>query len=352
MTRHASAGLLRGRGAAENPANRFDRIEFVFDPEDPDRPAPKTEFYRDASRSLITRNESPDLGFHASINPYRGCEHGCVYCFARAYHEFLGFSAGLDFETKIMVKEDAPEILRRELSSPKWQPQMIMMSGVTDPYQPIERKLRVTRRCLEVLAEFRNPAAIITKNHLVERDVDVLSELARHNAVGVYFSITTLDADLAGVLEPRTSVPARRLQALSALAHAGIPCGVAVCPVIPGLADHEIPAIVAAAAAAGATSAAYAIVRLPQSVRAIFERWLARHRPAAKKKVLDRLREIRGEDLDEKRIGRRFTGEGELARQIRSLFAMSCRKVGLADSGPDLSASSFRRPTGQLGLFD
>src|SRR5437870_5301028 len=209
-------GTQKGRGAGGNPPNRFERSWHEHDPEadDPDRadpdaiPAPATEFLPDASRTIIARNESPDIPFDASINPYRGCEHGCVYCYARPFHEYLGYSAGLDFETKIMVKENAPELLRRELSSPKWTPRVIALSGVTDCYQPVERKLKLTRRCLEVLAEFRNPVCIITKNSLVTRDLDVLAELARHRAAAVFISVTTLDTALRSVMEPRTSPPA------------------------------------------------------------------------------------------------------------------------------------------------
>src|SRR5437016_332937 len=215
---------IHGRGAAENPSNRFEHTAYERDEEwnEPDDPAPKTRFYRDASVSIITHNTSPDVGFEASINPYRGCEHGCVYCYARPYHEYLGFSAGLDFETKIVVKENAPELLRRELSSPKWKPQVLAMSGVTDCYQPTARRLQLTRRCLAVLAEFRNPVGIITKNHLVTRDLDLLRELAEHNAAAVSVSITTLDEKLARIMEPRTSTPQLRLNAIEQLAAAGI----------------------------------------------------------------------------------------------------------------------------------
>ena len=228
----------------------------------------RTQFFKDHSKTVIARNDSPDVGFSASLNPYRGCEHGCIYCYARPTHEYLGFSAGLDFESKIMVKEDAPELLRAELLSPKWQPQVIFMSGVTDCYQPVERKLKLTRRCLEVLAEFRNPVFIITKNRLVTRDIDLLSELARHQAAAVWLSITTLDPELRKVMEPRTSPPAARLAAIRELAQAGIPVGVNVAPVIPGLTDHEMPAILQAAAEAGATAAGYTVVRLPYARRA------------------------------------------------------------------------------------
>src|SRR5439155_5538298 len=222
--------MIKGRGASWNPQNRFEKLAYIPDEDaSPDEsPAPNTIFLRDPVRTIIARNDSPDVGFGSSVNPYRGCEHGCIYCFARPTHEYLGFSAGLDFETKIIVKEDAPELLREELMSPKWTPEVIAISGVTDPYQPIERKLQITRRCLQVLAEFRNPTAIITKNHLVTRDIDVLSELARFDAVSVAISVTTLDADLARIMEPRTSTPELRLAAIKELSEAGIPTAVMV----------------------------------------------------------------------------------------------------------------------------
>src|SRR5439155_1369985 len=226
--------MIKGRGASWNPQNRFEKLAYIPDEDaSPDEsPAPNTIFLRDPVRTIIARNDSPDVGFEASVNPYRGCEHGCIYCFARPTHEYLGFSAGLDFETKIIVKEDAPELLREELMSPRWKPRLIAISGVTDPYQPIERKLQITRRCLEVLAEFRNPTCIITKNHLVSRDIDVLSELARYDAVSVNLSVTTLDPALANIMEPRASTPQRRLEAIEALAKANIPVGAMVAPVI------------------------------------------------------------------------------------------------------------------------
>src|SRR5213083_1152978 len=219
---------VRARGAAENPPNRFERISLERDPDwnDPDEPAPQTQFFKDHSDSIINYNDSPDVGFEASVNPYRGCEHGCIYCYARPFHEYLGFSSGLDFETKIMVKVNAPELLRRELSSTKWKPQVIAFSGVTDCYQPVERKLKLTRRCLEVLAEFRNPVVIVTKNHLVTRDVDLLQELARHQAAAVFLSVTTLDSALTPRLEPRASLPKHRLAAIETLRRAGIQVGV------------------------------------------------------------------------------------------------------------------------------
>ena len=335
---------IRGRGAADNPRNRFETIEFVPDPEDADSAAPRTVYLRDASRTVIAHNDSPDIGFSSSINPYRGCEHGCIYCYARPTHEYLGFSAGLDFESRILVKLDAPALLRHELASPRWRPEVIAISGVTDPYQPVERKLRVTRGCLEVLAEARNPTAIITKNHLVTRDVDLLAELAAHDAIVVSVSVTSLDDDLQRVMEPRTSIPARRLAAIETLSAAGVPVRVMVAPVIPGLNDHEVPAILQAAAAAGARDAAFVTLRLPHAVAPLFEDWLGRHFPDRRDKVLNRIRHMRGGRLNDPRFGSRMRGHGIFADQIRALFEAGYRKAGFAADLPDLSTAAFRRP--------
>lgn len=345
-----------GRGAADNPKNRFEKIEveLEFGELDAEEPGPEIIYLRDVSRSIIARNDSPDIGFDASINPYRGCSHGCIYCYARPTHEYLGFSAGLDFESKVLVKEDAPGLLRQQLSSPRWKPQVLSISGVTDCYQPIEKKLRITRRCLEVLAEFRNPVAIVTKNHLVTRDIDLLSELARHDAAVVAVSLTTLDDDLRRVMEPRTSRPARRLAAVEALARAGVSVGVMTAPVIPGLNDHELPNLISAAAEAGAGFAAYTPVRLPHTVRPLFEDWLARRFPERKEKVLNRIRSMRGGRLNDPRFVSRMRGEGIFAEQISQLFDISCRRAGLEEKRfPRLSTAAFRR-LGEIqpGLFD
>jgi DNA repair photolyase len=344
---------VRGRGAAENPPNRFERLHYEPDPDaaPDDRPAPATLFFRDVSRSLIARNDSPDVGFDVSINPYRGCEHGCVYCYARPTHEYLGFSAGLDFETRIMVKEDAPELLRRELIAKSWQPQVVGISGVTDPYQPIERRLWLTRRCLEVFAAFRNPVMIITKSRLVTRDRDVLGELVRHQAVGVFISVTTLDGDLARVLEPRAAQPSGRLAAIRELSEAGVPVGVFVGPIIPGLTDHEVPAILQAAAAAGATFAGYTVLRLPGAVAELFESWLERNFPERKARVLGRIRDLHGGQLSDARFGVRMRGEGALADAIHALFKLARGRAGLRPGGPELSTTAFRRPGGTQRLL-
>ena len=343
----------RGRGAGGNPANRFESLSLERDidwnPEEDS--SPKTQFLRDLSQSVITYNKSPDISFKAGINPYRGCEHGCSYCYARQTHEYLGFSAGLDFESKIMVKENAPELLRRELSSKNWTPQLLAMSGVTDCYQPVERRLQITRKCLAVLAEFRNPVCIITKNFLVTRDLDYLTELARHNAIIVHLSINSLDAGLARKLEPRASSPNQRLAAVECLAKAGVPVGVLVAPVIPALNDHEMPSVLSAAKSAGAGWAGTEVLRLPLTVSPVFQEWLERNFPEKKEKVLGRIRAIRGGKLNDARLGSRMRGEGIFAAQISQMFNVARRKVGLAEDAPALSTTAFRRPEGaQLAL--
>src|SRR4051812_47461468 len=350
----ASSSAMPSRGATENPTNRFEQIHLERDadwhPEE--EPQLRTQFLRDQSQTIISTNDSPDVGFEASVNPYRGCEHGCIYCYARPTHEYLGFSSGLDFESKIMVKENAPELLRAALSSPKWKPKVIAMSGVTDCYQPVERKLKLTRRCLQVFAEFRNPVALITKNNLVARDVDYLSELAKHNATRVCISLTSLDTELRRVMEPRTSPPAARLAAMRTLSKAGVPVTAMIAPVVPGLTDHEIPHLVEAAAEAGATQAHYVMLRLPYANSHLFEQWLEKHFPLKKDKVLDRIRAIRNGKLNESEFGTRMVGHGIFAEQIDHMFQVACRKSGLNKRSTELSTASFRRPGGvQLGLL-
>jgi DNA repair photolyase len=354
------SAAIHGRSASWNPANRFEKLHVdlgdadvvQIDPtsDEEAKPRRETQFFRDLTKTIIARNDSPDVGFETSLNPYRGCEHGCIYCFARPTHEYLGMSAGLDFESKIMVKENAAKLLEEELSSPKWKPQVLVMSGVTDPYQPVERKLRITRGCLEVLAKFRNPVAIITKNRLVTRDIDLLGELASHNASAVNVSVTSLNPEIQRVLEPRTSSPSARLEAVAALRAAGIPVGVMVAPIIPGLTDHEIPKIVEACAKAGAQFAGYTIVRLPWAIAPLFEHWLDEHFPEKKEKVLSRIRHIRNGKMNDARWGTRTKGEGIFAEQIRSMFEVACRRFGI-DGRPELSTAAFRRPREQLNLF-
>ena len=345
---------VRGRGAASDPPNRFDTLHVVRDEwTDEDDPLPRTRFFRDRTKDIISTNDSPDVPLDAGINPYRGCEHGCVYCFARPTHEFLGFSAGLDFETRIVVKEDAPALLRKRLASPRWRPRPLMLSGNTDPYQPAERRLRVTRGVLAVLAEFRNPVAVITKNHLVTRDLDLLAEMAGHRAATVTISVTTLRNDLQRVMEPRTSVPRRRLDAVRALAQGGVPVTVNVAPVIPGLTDEEIPGILDAAAEAGATGAGYVLLRLPHAVKDLFEEWLELHFPDRKEKVLHRLRDLHDGRLYDPSWGARKRGSGPFAEQIEGMFQLSRRRAGLEPKAEALSSDAFRVPgaAAQADLF-
>lgn len=343
---------MKGRGASWNPQNRFETLAYLRDDDAPiEDGLPQTIYLCDPSRTIIAHNDSPDVGFSSSINPYRGCEHGCIYCFARPFHEYLGFSAGLDFETKIVVKEDAPELLREELMKPGWKPEVIAISGVTDPYQPIERKLQITRRCLAVLAEFRNPVCIITKNHLVTRDIDILSELARYKAASVAVSITTLDPNLARIMEPRTTTPELRLAAIEALSKAGVPTTVMVAPVVPAITDHEMPAILKAAREAGAVSAGFVVLRLPLAVAPLFERWLEEHFPDRKEKVLNRIRDLREGKLYDSQWSVRQRGKGIFAEQIKSIFDITCRKLGLNETSNELTTEHFRRPSPQHSLW-
>lgn len=353
---------IRGRGAAYNPPNRFEPVEFIPDGDTLDAdlaedelPLPRTQFLRDTTKTILARNDSPDVGFEVSINPYRGCEHGCIYCYARPFHEYLGMSAGVDFETKILVKEDAPELLRAELQKKSYEPEVIAISGVTDPYQPVERRLRITRRCLEVLAEFRNPVTLITKNHLVTRDVDILADMASWNGAAVNLSITTLDNDVQRVMEPRTSIPARRLQAVETLAKAGVPVGIMVAPIVPGITDEEMGDILKAARDAGAQWAGWVMLRLPHAVAPLFEDWLTHHFPDRKDKVLNRVRAMRGGKLYNAKWGERARGTGEFADQTNALFKALRRKAGFnEDRRPPLSTTHFKRPHrhGQLGFFE
>jgi len=367
----------RGRGTHRNPAGRFEKLAFTPDPDaleelrraDPEEepeprtppdgapshpggwrpPAPVTECLRDDSQSIISRNDSPDLGFSASLNPYRGCEHGCTYCYARPYHEYLGFSAGLDFETRILVKPEAPELLRRELRSPSWKPQTLACSGVTDCYQPVEKKFRITRACLEVLVEFGNPVAIVTKNRLVARDIDLLQKLAALGAASVVISLTTLDRSLAASMEPRAASPAARLETIRLLQEAGIPAGVSVAPVIPGLTDHEIPSLLEAARDHGASFAAHSLLRLPHGVADLFLDWLERLDAGVRSRVETRLRQVRGGALNDSRFGARMRGSGPSADALHELFRVAARRAGFRQGSPELSTEAFR-PSGETQL--
>ena len=345
----------RGRGTALNPTNRFEEISYEWEESaDPaEKPAPKTRFFKDNTRSVLVKNDSPDIPFTWSLNPYRGCEHGCVYCYARPYHEYLGLSSGLDFETMIFVKEDAPRLLAEELSKPSWEPEWIALGGVTDCYQPVERRLEVTRRCLQVLADARHPCGLVTKNKLVVRDADVLQELARYGCARVYVSLTTLDRDLARRMEPRASTPADRLEAIKTLAKAGVPVGVMTAPLILGLNDHELPKLLEAAADAGADSAGYVPLRLPHQLGGLFDRWLEENYPDRREKVLNQIRAVRGGNLNDPRFGSRMKGEGIFAEHLAKLFSLTCRRLGLNRRRYPTEAGHFRRPMqgGQLRLI-
>lgn len=353
---------IRGRGSQLDPPNRFGGTFHVLELGEVEHDAEyleslthrPTEYIPDHSRSIVAENDSPDVGFRYSINPYRGCQHGCAYCFARPSHEYLGFNAGLDFETKILVKHDAPELFRKFLMRPSWVPEPIALAPNTDAYQPGERRFVLTRRCLEVAAEFRQPIALITKNALVLRDRDILRKMAAEGTVQANVSITTLDPELARAMEPRTSVPEARLRAIRGLAEAGVPTRVFVAPIIPGLNDHEVPDILAAAKAAGARGAACTMLRLPQAVAPVFLEWLQRCYPDRAAKVEGRIRAMRGGALNSSQFGERMAGRGELAEGIARMFHLFVRRHGLDGAIPPLDGSRFRRPTsahGQLWLF-
>lgn len=345
---------LVGRGTWWNTDNRFEAQALHY--EEDDVPVGEarvaTELVADYAKSIIARNDSPDVGFDFSVNPYRGCEHGCVYCYARPTHEYMGYSAGLDFESKLFYKPDAPALLRKELDKPSWRPSVIALSGVTDPYQPVERKMGLSRACLEVLHERRNPAVVITKNRLVTRDLDLLGAMAESGCAGVLISLTTLDLGLNRILEPRSSSPAQRLETIAALRDAGIPVGVLVAPVIPGLTDHEIPQLLSEARSHGAEYAGYIMLRLPHAVAPLFSSWLERHYPDRKSKVLSRLQSMRDGALYQSAFGERMRGTGFHADQISRLFGVMHQKLGFCSASMGLNTNGFRPAGGeQLSLF-
>jgi DNA repair photolyase len=351
-----------GRGSPINPPNRFDRVHAERDLEQVEHDGellesldrPPTEYLDDCSKSVVSENDSPDISFRYSLNPYRGCSHGCSYCYARPTHEYLGLSAGLDFETKVFVKRDAPALLREFLCRPNWRADTIVMSGVTDCYQPAEREFRITRGCLEVLREARQPFAIVTKNALVTRDLDILGEMAALGLVHVAVSVTTLDAELARTMEPRTSTPAARLRAIRALAEAGVPVSIMTAPIIPGLNDREIPALLKAGAEAGARASAYTLVRLPLTVKPVFLEWLDRNLPDSRERIEHLIRVTHGGKLNTSQFGERMRGSGEIAEQIRRVFRVFAARYKLDGDLPDYDRSLFRAPepaSGQLRLF-
>lgn len=356
---------LRGRGAGLNPGNRFEDVRLhvlgehldLIALEHPDGMQVATRVFRDRSRSVLNEVESPDLPFRWTVNPYRGCEHGCVYCYARPGHEYLGLSSGLDFETKILAKVDAPELLRSELVKDGWDGEGIVLSGVTDPYQPIERELRITRRVLEVCVELAQPVSVVTKNAMVTRDVDLFAQLAVHHAVHVAISVTTLDNRLASAMEPRASAPGARLKAIETLAKAGIPVTVMVAPVVPALNEPEIPAILRAAKNAGARHAGFVLLRLPFQIKALFLDWLAREFPDRAGHVESAIRDTRDGELYQSDWAVRQRGTGARAKQIADIFKVFARQLGM-DQWPEakspaefLRRKASRQSRGQLGLF-
>jgi DNA repair photolyase len=353
---------VRGRGTGLNPANRFEGHSLQVLPAAHEQPHGEppcgrqlpTRVYADASRSVINPVDSPDLNLSWTLNPYRGCEHGCVYCFSRPTHETLGFSCGLDFETRIVAKPDAPRLLRSELASPAWSGEAIALSGVTDPYQPLEAKLQITRRCLEVMAECRQPVTVVTKSRLVTRDIDLLGRLARHDAVIVGVSLTTLDQRLAAAMEPRASRPADRLRAIRELSAAGIPVLVYTAPIIPGLNDREIPRLLQAASEAGARAAHWMMIRLPHQVKTVFLDWLRTHLPDRAARIEGLIRQLHGGRLYDARFGVRSRGRGPVAEQIASTFKVFAARHGLNRPLPRPSSAAFRRPADpdQLMLFE
>ncbi len=390
-------GAVRGRGAGVNPASRFETIRLHVLGEHLDERAAehpsgtqvRTQVYDDDTQTILNHVDSPDIGFNWSLNPYRGCEHGCIYCYARPTHEYFGLSCGLDFETKIFAKRRAPELLRRELASPKWKGEYIMMSGVTDPYQPVERELKITRACLEVMAECRQAVTLITKNKLITRDLDLIGSLAEHDAVRAAVSITTLDNTLAAKMEPRASSPCERLDAVRALASIGVPVTVMTAPIIPGLNDREIPALLEEARDAGATSAGYVLMRLPWQLKDLFLEWLQRHFPDRAAHVESLIRQYRGGiggsdeppvrergvhkprtdpnthldtrgvntsrrgPLSDPRFHARHKGEGPVAEQLKQTFKVFAARIGLNKPGPKINTKAFRRPIPPGGtLFD
>lgn len=351
----------RGRGATVNPAGRFEprRVEAVWDDliedEDDQRPNPATEVFVDNARTVLTRNDSPDVPFDVSLNPYRGCEHGCSYCFARASHPFLNMSAGLDFETKIFAKLDAATLLKREIAKAGYACKPIAFGTNTDPYQPIERKLRIMRGILELLVAHEHPFSIVTKSALILRDLDLITEAAARGQAAAFLSVTTLDAGLASRMEPRAAAPHRRLAALAELARAGVPCGVLASPMIPGLNDHELERILDAGAEAGATIAGMILIRLPHEVKDVFASWLKAHEPSRADKILSLIAQARGGKLYESTFGTRMTGRGPYAAMLNRRFEVVCSRLGLKRDRPRLDVSRFTRPAAdgrQRSLFE
>ena len=365
-TRRMPPGLKRGRGAVTNPAVRFESsVVSPFDDgwdtltgEIEELPKLATTLIKDASKSVIAYNASPDLGFDRAVNPYRGCEHGCVYCYARPTHAYLGYSPGLDFETKLIFKPEVGTLLEKELRKPGYVPKVMALGSNTDPYQPVERTLKLTRAVLETLDKFNHPVGIVTKSAGVLRDLDILSSMAKRGLVRVYLSVTTLDPRLARVMEPRAATPARRLHAIAELTRAGIPTGILTAPMIPGLNDAEMEKLLEAGARAGARHASYILLRMPHEIKSIFEAWLHQHFPDRAKHVLNLIRDTRAGALNDSRFGHRFSGQGPYADLLLRRFARAARQWGLDENRESLDCSRFAvpgqvgaRPDAQMSLF-
>jgi DNA repair photolyase len=336
---------IKGRGAADNPQGRFETLARSRETEAEVRSRPETVVTLQRARSIIAHNDSPDLPFTQSINPYQGCEHGCIYCYARPSHAYLGLSPGLDFETRLFAKENAAELLREELSRPGYRCELISLGANTDPYQPIERERRITRGILEVLREFRHPVGIVTKGSLIERDLDLLEPMAREGLVQVFVSIGTLDGEIARTLEPRAAAPYRRVETVRRLSERGVPCGTLVAPIIPFLNDKDMEAVLETVSEAGARMAGYTLLRLPWEVKGLFKDWLERHYPLKAKHVMARIRDMRGGRDNDPRFGSRMKGEGEYADLLRKRFDLACKRLGLNAGGRNrLDTTKFRRP--------
>jgi DNA repair photolyase len=343
---------IKGRGAADNPQGRFEKLARTSEVETEIQSRPETVVTLHRARSIIARNDSPDLPFSQSINPYQGCEHGCIYCYARPSHAYLGLSPGLEFETRLFAKENAVELLRKELSRPGYRCELISLGANTDPYQPIEREYRITRGILEVLWEFRHPVGIVTKGSLVERDLDLLERMAREELVQVFVSIGSLDGEVARTLEPRAAAPYRRVETIRRLSARGVPCGTLVAPIIPFLNDKDMETVLEAVSEAGARMAGYTLLRLPWEVRELFKDWLERHYPLKAKHVMARIRDMRGGRDNDPQFGSRMKGEGHFAELLRRRFEVACRRLGLnAGERNRLDTAKFRRPGPQQGIL-
>lgn len=349
---------FKGRGALLNPANRFSVNRYVTEHmeclDEPLQLAPKREIFEENAKKVVNKVSSPDLSMMYSVNPYQGCEHGCIYCYARNTHEYWGFSAGMDFESKIIVKKNASDLLTKFLKNPKWKYQPVSLSGNTDCYQPLEREMKLTRSLLQTLLKYRHPVGIITKNGLILRDLDILKELASMNLVHVYISITTLDEGIRQKMEPRTARASKRLEVLERLTAAGVPCGIMAAPMIPGLNDSELPEIVKRAANAGALAAGYTIVRLNGSIGPIFHDWLLKNFPDRANKVWNQICSMHGGNVNDSQWGRRMRGEGHFAEMTANLFRTAKTRYLKGREMPAYNLDSFIRPakdSGQLSLF-